>query len=583
MIDRLLASQSYGERWGRHWLDLARYADTHGGSAIGFTRFPFSYTYRDYVIAAFNVDRPYDQFILEQLAADQLGLKENDPALAGLGFLTVGRQYRNRHDQIDDQIDVITRGLLGLTVSCARCHDHKFDPIPTTDYYALHTALANSRMPTNLPLVGEPEIPETYQVEFKKRKRLRDDIVREHGDVFRGRLRMQTALYLRELASGSPELDTSTTFLSYRTEDSRPVILERWRKYLAQFDENDPVFGPWHRLSKVAEKPFAQICIDLVEALKKENGDPKKFADEHKLGTAAPKWNPRILEAIENEAPESFLEVADAYGAVFTRVHEDWMKAQLEAAREAAPGGTIIPDQDPRHRIINSAIERQLRHHLYDPGSPTAITFEDPKHLMILNRGVRDPVRGTLSAIHGLNLTTTAPPRSMSLFESPDPVNTGRVFLRGNPVARGDFVQARFLDVLSGEKNTPFPDGARRLGLARAIIDKDNPLTRRVIANWVWQHHFGRGLVRTPDDFGTRGRPANSSGVARFSRRKNSRGQMVIEKAAPPHSSLHRLATEFPRKPESTLERSRESPSLENADATPRPGSHARQFACRQW
>ncbi|MCA9069898.1 MAG: DUF1549 domain-containing protein, partial [Planctomycetaceae bacterium] len=124
VIDRLLASPRYGERWGRHWLDIARYADTHGGSAIGFTRFPFSYTYRDYVIDAFNRDLPYDEFITQQLAADQLELPKNDPALAGLGFLTVGMQYRNPHDTIDDQIDVVTRGFLGLTVACARCHDH---------------------------------------------------------------------------------------------------------------------------------------------------------------------------------------------------------------------------------------------------------------------------------------------------------------------------------------------------------------------------------------------------------------------------------------------------------------------------
>ncbi len=134
VVDRLLESSAYGERWGRHWLDLARYADTHGGSAIGFKRFPFSYTYRDYVIRAFNSDVPYDRFIHEQLAADQLKLPEEDPALAALGFLTVGRQFRNRHDRLDDRIDVITRGMLGLTVTCARCHDHKFDPIPTADY-----------------------------------------------------------------------------------------------------------------------------------------------------------------------------------------------------------------------------------------------------------------------------------------------------------------------------------------------------------------------------------------------------------------------------------------------------------------
>jgi hypothetical protein len=164
LIDRLLESPAYGQRWGRHWLDLARYADTHGGAAIGFTVFPFSYTYRDYVIAAFNSDLPYNRFVLEQIAADQLGLDEHAPALAGLGFLTVGMQYRNRNDLIDDQIDVVTRGLMGLTVSCARCHDHKFDAIPTKDYYALYACLANSLPPETLPIVGGvPDSPETTE------------------------------------------------------------------------------------------------------------------------------------------------------------------------------------------------------------------------------------------------------------------------------------------------------------------------------------------------------------------------------------------------------------------------------------
>ena len=179
VVDRLLESSAYGERWGRHWLDLARYADTRGGSAIGFKRFPFSYTYRDYVIGAFNSDLPYDRFIHEQLAADQLQLPEDDPSLAGLGFLTVGQRFRNRHDRLDDRIDVITRGMLGLTVSCARCHDHKFDPIPTVDYYSLHATLANSRVPNELPLVGKPNISEKYVNELAGLEKRRDDVIRE--------------------------------------------------------------------------------------------------------------------------------------------------------------------------------------------------------------------------------------------------------------------------------------------------------------------------------------------------------------------------------------------------------------------
>ncbi len=189
VIDRLLDSPKYGERWGRHWLDIARYADTLGGAAIGFTKFPFSYTYRDYVIQAFNADLPYDRFVTEQLAADQLGLADNHPALAGVGFLTVGMQYRNRHDVIDDQIDVVSRGLLGLTVACARCHDHKYDAIPTQDYYSLYATFASSHSPDPLPLIGEPTGKpfEDYQQALNAAQEEHDDLARDQIEVMRGR------------------------------------------------------------------------------------------------------------------------------------------------------------------------------------------------------------------------------------------------------------------------------------------------------------------------------------------------------------------------------------------------------------
>lgn len=506
VVDRLLESPAYGERWGRHWLDVARYADTHGGSAIGFVRFPFSYTYRDYVIGAFNEDVPYDRFLLEQLAADQLGLEENDPARAALGFLTVGQQFRNRHDKLDDQIDVITRGLMGLTVSCARCHDHKFDPIPTKDYYALHATLDASEMPEELPLVGEPEIPEVYADALESREKARDDIVREQGGVMKDRLRMQVGLYLRELAKGTPEQDLSTAFLSFRTDDLRPTVLERWRDYLAEVDENDPVFGPWHRLSKLAKDTFAREWEPAIQALVKENGDPAAFKDEHRIATNAPKWNPRVLEAILGKKPASMVDVADAYGKLFADTHRKWRIAQLEAAEEAVSPDAVVPDQDPRHKIINSAIERQLRRHLYADNTPTNLPFDTSKNLRLLNRGVRDTAGGTIRAIDHLNLQSYAPPRSMELLESEAPDNAF-VFVRGNPLSRGEAVQAHFLSTISQEDPPAFEVGHRRLGLAEAIVDPANPLTRRVIVNWVWQHHFGRGLVRTSDDFGTRGTP----------------------------------------------------------------------------
>ena len=140
VIERLLASPHYGERWGRHWLDVARYADTKEYVRLNEEqRYLFAFAYRDYVVRAFNTDLPYNQFVLEQLAADLLPAGGDPRAQAALGFLTLGRDFvLNRHDVIDDRIDVTTRGLLGLTVTCARCHDHKFDPIPTADYYSLY-------------------------------------------------------------------------------------------------------------------------------------------------------------------------------------------------------------------------------------------------------------------------------------------------------------------------------------------------------------------------------------------------------------------------------------------------------------
>ena len=191
VVDRLLASRHYGERWGRHWLDVARYASTDS---------PYAFTYRDYVIRAFNDDLPYDQFLLQQLAADQLDLGKNKQALAGLGFLTCGRQFENNiHDTIDDRIDAVTRGMMALSVSCARCHDHKYDPIPTRDYYALHGVFASSVEPDELPVLGIAPDPKAYAEYLSKRKPLQakwDNFIRKQEAQVLKQHRQQTAQYL---------------------------------------------------------------------------------------------------------------------------------------------------------------------------------------------------------------------------------------------------------------------------------------------------------------------------------------------------------------------------------------------------
>ena len=161
LVDRLLASPEFGERFGRHWLDVARYADTVGYALGGKERrYKGSERYRDWTIRSFAQDTPYDEMVRHQLSADRTDPTNEHGNLDAMGFLTLGRQFLNPLDTIDDRIDVITRGLLGLTVTCARCHDHKFDPIPTEDYYALGGIIASSQRPKEgaspLMLIDKP-------------------------------------------------------------------------------------------------------------------------------------------------------------------------------------------------------------------------------------------------------------------------------------------------------------------------------------------------------------------------------------------------------------------------------------------
>ena len=195
VVDRLLASPRYGERQARLWLDLARYADTKGYVFNEDRAYPNAYTYRDWVIEAFNKDLPYDRFVTEQLAADRLPVDEdNRKQLAALGFLTVGRRFlNNQADIIDDRIDVAMRGFQGLTVSCARCHDHKFDPVPTQDYYSLYSVFASSN--ENAPVISPKAIREPWEqhdAQFNGVKNEWERLVRENTATLRERVKKAT-------------------------------------------------------------------------------------------------------------------------------------------------------------------------------------------------------------------------------------------------------------------------------------------------------------------------------------------------------------------------------------------------------
>jgi hypothetical protein len=209
LVDRYLASPAYGERWARHWLDVARYADTKGYVFEEERKFPYAYTYRDYVVKAFNDDLPYDQFILEQLAADRLVAAGKAPAAAqaAMGFLTLGRRFLNNvHDIIDDRIDVVARGLLGLTVGCARCHDHKYDPIPQKDYYSLYGVFASSIEPKDLPLVAEPQPTPEYEA-FQARLKELEATVAEFREKNKKELDAKNRLFRDKLVALQKKVD----------------------------------------------------------------------------------------------------------------------------------------------------------------------------------------------------------------------------------------------------------------------------------------------------------------------------------------------------------------------------------------
>ncbi len=209
VVERLLASPAHGERWARHWLDVARYADTKGYVFTEERRYPFSYTYRDHVVRAFNEDLPYDRFIVQQLAADRLDLQDDRRPLAAMGFLTLGRRFlNNTPDIIDDRIDVTMRGLQGLTVSCARCHDHKFDPIPARDYYSLYGVFASSIEPKELPTIASTT-PTPENLDFQKRFALLTQDVEEFKKKNATELKANNRMFqdqLRELQKKADRL-----------------------------------------------------------------------------------------------------------------------------------------------------------------------------------------------------------------------------------------------------------------------------------------------------------------------------------------------------------------------------------------
>ncbi len=482
LIDRLLSSPHYGERWGRYWLDVARYADTKGYLAGGEERrYQFSYTYRDYVVRAFNEDKPYDQFLTEQIAADKLSLGDDKRALAALGFLTLGRRFlNNQNDIIDDRIDVLTRGTLGLTVACSRCHDHKFDPIPTRDYYALHGVFASSEEPADKPLLGPLQESPDYYDYLKQKSKIEAEIVEAKGKEvakFIGDLRQNVGDYLLGARDAARLTDESKfdTFAGERKLNT--AILRRWMKDLVTRAQKwDPIFSPWFELAKLPDADFAANAKPLLA----------KFA------TDSANVNQVVVKALNAQVTNSIKDAAEAYNGIFKSIDAGWKTSLETATKEHESLPVVLPDDD----------EEALRQVLYAGG--TAINLPQIEAESIIARRLNEVLAPLRNRIEALSWTHPgAPPRAMAMADRATPVNS-HVLIRGNPSRPGEEVPRRFLEVLSPPQLPPFTNGSGRLELVRSITSADNPLTARVYVNRVWLHHFGEGIVSTPGDFGVR-------------------------------------------------------------------------------
>ncbi len=460
LIDRLLASERYGERWGRYWLDIARYADSKGYVLTQERAFAFSYTYRDYVIRSFNEDKPYDRFVTEQIAADLLPLGEDKRPLAAMGFLTLGRRFlNNQADIIDDRIDVVTRGFMGLTVTCARCHDHKYDPIPTKDYYSLYGVFASTNEPAELPLIGEvKQTPEVlaYELELDRREAdFKAESARRHATTLK-KLRdpFTVAEYFRAVLDlrGKPNDEVQALL---RQRDLTRLVYDRWRTFLeTEWKAKSPVYSPLLALVALQERDF----------------------EAKALGALAKDTNPLVLKAITDAKPKNVKAVAETL-------------ANTVGANP--PPGTLTKEQAELFKV-------------WATGGPIDILVADADKIQ--NRADRDALAALRKKIDSFKVANPyAPPRAHVLKDNASPTQPV-VFLRGNQNNRGPQVPRQAPEIVAPNRK-PFTQGSGRLELAKAITAPENPLTARVMANRVWLGHFGHGLVRTPSDLGMRSDP----------------------------------------------------------------------------
>jgi hypothetical protein len=521
LLDKLLADPRYGERWGRHWLDVVRYADNMGSIFNGDDTYANAFTYRDYVIKAFNSDKPYDRFLLEQIAADQLETAKDVDTLAGMGFLGLGRRKDRKldDDTLDDTLDVIGRGLMGLSIGCARCHDHKLEPITTKDYYGLFAVLRSSKEPDVQPALPQADTPQVREY-VEKNRSARTEFIRviaAEADRSMSAVRSRLGDYLQ--AARDAEFKTIYEGKAVKSEiiDPRRLsggvhnrVVRAWDKWVKGHPE---LFTPWLELAALSEADFATKAKAMCEGFSK-NADKKLLVS--------------VARAFTKAAPKSLRDVADIYNGLYAnQIDALW----AEKWREPLKVACVLTDSEvsvtakdlevsaierfntvQRANALPDAEDQTLRAIIIEDASPFFFAAKDfLSNQLYSTRDVADGIRRNVTkAVNDLINHPGAPARAMTFVDA-DKMYEGKVFVRGNPRTPGPEAPRQFLSALRHLAPEPFPkDKSGRLQLAHAIANPDNPLTARVIVNRVWGWHFGDAIVATPSDFGFRGdKPSN--------------------------------------------------------------------------
>ena len=497
VVDRLLASPRYGERWGRHWLDVARYAedDVRGldPKRRGYMPFRGAYVYRDWVIKAFNDDLPYDKFVRMQLAGDLLGGQNLQDVLPATAFLGGGpwlwdqaEPVQGRADERNERIDAVSRGLLGLTVACARCHNHKYDPISQHDYYALAGVFASSTY-KEYPLVSDAQVAAWRQREqqlLDLNEQL-EDFTKAESEQLASILAAQTSQYMVASwrVSGKPK---ATVAEAAEQSHLDPEMLDRWVKFLAQPPKFYPFLKDWQA---------------MIAAGGKEEDEAKALGDA---------FEKLVLQVeIAQKAIKEQNEVIKAKADVKKHSRRDALPNEFETDDQFCPGCNLelktLPTEqaslwvDLFMHSLNSDEEKP---------EPGLFVFGDWALKRRLGAEWREHITKLEHQIEALKKSLEPQyPFVHGVSDKTKPVNIA-VNLRGNPHTLGDEVPRRFLAVLSPADPQPFTKGSGRLELANDIVS--NPIAVRVFVNRVWKWHFGSGIVGTPDNFGFAGeRPSN--------------------------------------------------------------------------